>query len=322
MLFNFLILLCYVGKDIGGNMKICRLGTRGSKLAVAQVEIVKAKLEKANPNTKFEIEIIHTQGDIDLTSPLCEIGGKGVFIKELEVALLNKQIDIAVHSLKDITTALPIELQLSAFLPAEAFTDVLILNSKYKHFDDLPLGAILATGSMRRKALLKKIRPDIKTIDIRGNVLTRIEKLNEGSFDGVLLSEAGLIRLQLEHLISYRFNPHLFCPAPGQGVIALESRKDNPDSLKICRSINDRNQEIKSTTELAFLEKVDFDCRAPLGLHAILEKGNLSMITFMATEAMDQYMEQRVELRLDHHLEDSMKLADDFISWREKYDSQ
>jgi len=303
-------------------MNVCRLGTRGSKLAVAQVEIVKAKLEKVNPNTKFEIEIIHTQGDIDLTSPLCEIGGKGVFIKELEVALLNKQIDVAVHSLKDMTTALPDELELSGFLPAEAFADVIVLSSKYEYFDELPPGATLATGSMRRKALLKKIRPDIKTADIRGNVLTRISKLNEDAFDGLVLSEAGLIRLHLEHLISHRFNPHLFCPAPGQGVIALESRKDNPDILKICRSINDRNQEIKSTTELAFLEKVGFDCRAPLGLHAILEKGKLSMIAFMATETMDQYMEQRVDFRLDHHLEDSMKLADDFISWREKYDSK
>lgn len=306
----------------GELMNLCRLGTRGSKLAVAQVEIVKAKLEKLNPNTKFEIEIIHTQGDIDLTSPLCEIGGKGVFIKELEVALLNKQIDIAVHSLKDITTALPPELGLTAFLPAEAFTDVIILNSKYKHFDDLPDGATLATGSMRRKALLKKLRPDIKTVDIRGNVLTRISKLNEGTFDGVLLSEAGLIRLHLEHLISYRFNPHLFCPAPGQGVIALEARKEDTNTIKICRTINDHDQEIKSTTELAFLEKVDFDCRAPLGLHAILENGQLSMIAFMATEAMDQYLEQRIDFRLKHHLEDAMKLADDFIQWREKYDKK
>lgn len=303
-------------------MKICRLGTRGSKLALAQAEIVKARLEKKNPNTQFEIQVIHTQGDIDLSSPLCEIGGKGVFIKELEVSLLNKQIDIAVHSLKDITTALPKELQLTAFLPAEAFTDVMILNPKYKHFDELPEGATLATGSMRRKALLKKLRPDIKTVDIRGNVLTRISKLNEGTFDGVLLSEAGLIRLNLQDQISYRFNPHLFCPAPGQGVIALESRKDEAETIEICRSINDKDQEIKSTTELAFLEKVDFDCRAPLGLHAILENGQLDFIAFMATEAMDQYLEQRIRFRLDHHIEDAIKLADEFIKWKDKYDKK
>lgn len=298
------------------------LGTRGSKLALAQVEIVKARLEKANPNIEFKTEIIHTQGDIDLTSPLSEIGGKGVFIKELEVALLNKQIDIAVHSLKDVTTALPQELQLSSFLSAESFTDVIVCNEKYKHIEDLPKGITLATGSMRRKALLKKLRPDIKTVDIRGNVLTRIAKLKEGNFDGVVLSEAGLIRLGLEHLISYRFNPHLFCPAPGQGVIALESRKNEEQTFKICRSINDKHQEIKSTTELAFLEKVDFGCRAPLGVHAILENDQLSFIAFMATEKMDQYLEQRLNLRLEHSIEDAIKVADDFISWRQKYDKQ
>ena len=303
-------------------MRTLRLGTRGSKLALAQAEIVKAKLEKKHPEIHFEIKVIHTQGDIDLTSPLCEIGGKGVFIKEIEVALLNKQADIAVHSLKDITSALLPELQLSAFLPAEAFTDVIILNKKYKHFDELPLGATLATGSMRRKALLKKLRPDIKTIDIRGNVLTRISKLEEGTFDGVLLSEAGLIRLNLQHLISYRFNPYLFCPAPGQGVIALETRKDDADIIQICKSINDKDQEIKTSTELAFLEKVDFDCRAPLGLHAVLENGHISFIAFMATEKMDEYIEQRVNFSVENRIEESIKFADTYIAWQKKYDKK
>jgi len=230
-----------------------RLGTRASQMALAQAEIVKSKLIAQNPTLTVEICPIITQGDKDLTTPLYEIGGKGVFIKELEKALLDNTVDIAVHSLKDMTSTLATGLHLISFLPAEAVTDALVLKSPYLSFADLPSGAVIATGSLRRKALLKKIRSDISTVDIRGNVITRLEKLQTENFHGLLLSEAGLIRLNRQHLISEHFSAKTFCPAPGQGVIAIETRQQDEKVNAICLSINDQQQHLKSTTELAFL---------------------------------------------------------------------
>lgn len=298
-----------------------RLGTRGSKLALAQAEIVKKKFESLFPDLSFEIKVIHTLGDKDLKSPLYEIGGKGVFIKELELGLKEQEVDIAVHSLKDITSQLLPELQLSAFLKAEAVTDVIILKKECAHFEDIPKGATLATGSLRRKALLKKLRPDIKTTDIRGNVQTRLAKLESGNIDGILLSEAGLIRLGMEEIISYRFNPYIFCPAPGQGVIALETRKADKHITELCEKINSKEQMIKSTTELAFLGKVGFDCRIPLGLYATLDnEDTITFNAFLANSNLDRFLEQRVKFSVKDRIRSSEALSEEFIKWREKND--
>ncbi|CDR32867.1 Porphobilinogen deaminase [Criblamydia sequanensis CRIB-18] len=298
-------------------MKTVRLGTRGSKLALAQSHIVKEKLRIAYPDLEFLIIPISTKGDLDLTSPLSEIGGKNVFIKELEWALLENRIDIAVHSLKDITSSLMPELKLSAFLQAEAVNDVLLTKKKLDSLDELPLGSRIATGSMRRRALLKKIRPDLQTLDIRGNVLTRIEKLENETFDGLILSEAGLLRLGLQNLISYRFDPFTFCPAPGQGVIALETRVEDFFIEGLCDSINDKNQAIKSKTELSFLERVHFDCSAPLGLYAYLEgKEHIKLFGFLASEKMDRYIEETLCFPIEERLDAAKVLSELFLNWR------
>ena len=304
-------------------MKTVRLGTRGSKLALAQSHIVKEKLRVAFPGMEFLIIPISTKGDLDLTSPLSEIGGKNVFIKELEWALLENKIDIAIHSLKDITSSLMPDLKLSAFLQAEAVNDVLLTKKKLDTLDELPLGARIATGSMRRKALLKKIRPDLLTLDIRGNVLTRIEKLEIGTFDGLILSEAGLTRLGLQNLISYRFDPFTFCPAPGQGVIALETRVKDSFIESLCSSINDKNQAIKSTTELSFLKSVHFDCSAPLGLYAYLEgEEHLKLFGFLANEKMDHFIEETLRFPIEERKEAARALSELFLKWRNHHDKK
>ncbi len=303
-------------------MKIT-LGTRGSKLALAQTELVIHQLHSLYPYLQFDVQVIHTRGDIDLKSPLYAIGGKGVFIKELEYALKEKKIDIAVHSLKDMTSTLFPGLQLSAFLRAESVADVLILHPKHLSFEKLPEGSVLATGSLRRKALLKKLRPDIQTVDIRGNILTRIAKLEENTIDGLILSEAGLIRLNLQHLIAYRFSLDQFCPAPGQGVIALETRKDHPFVHEICQGINDQNQMIQSTTELAFLEKIQFDCQAPMGLHVMVEDHEtLNAIGFLSNAKMDRFLEPRIKMSMYRRMEDAYQLGKLFIDWKEKNDKR
>lgn len=304
-------------------MNIIRLGTRGSKLALAQADLVKFQLEKKHPGLLFEIVVIQTKGDIDLISPLYEIGGKGVFIKELEVALTQGYVDIAVHSLKDMTAALPNHLKLSAFLKAESTVDVLVLGSRHKKWEDLPIGATLATGSSRRVALLKILRPDIQTVGVRGNVLTRIAKLDDGQFDGLVLSEAGLIRLDLQDRVSHRFSPYDFCPAPGQGVIVLESRKNDAYIQYLCGSINDKEQELRSTAELVFLEKVGFDCRAPLGIHIIpgRDKGeDMECIVFLATTKMDNFKKECITLSRCNPRLAMEALAQSFIEWRNQHE--
>ncbi len=301
-------------------MKI-RLGTRGSQLALIQADRAEKKLKSHFPDLHVEIRIIQTRGDLDLKSPLSEIGGKGVFIKELEVSLLNNEIDIAVHSMKDITSALLPDLQLSAFLKAEAVADVLVL---YQHrFENLPLEAKIATGSLRRRALLKKLRPDLQFVDIRGNVLTRIAKLNEGIADGLLLSEAGLMRLGLQNQISHRFDPNFFCPAPGQGVIALETRANDDTAIALCQQINDQEQCLKASTEMAFLEKIQFDCRIPLGLYAQLsdDKTSIYMTAFLSNQSMNQFLEEKLIFPVGERMEKMAALAERFMDWRRQHDT-
>ena len=256
-----------------------RIGTRQSPLALKQTDIIAKKLTEADPSITIEIVPISTAGDDDKTTPLWQIGGKGVFIKTLEQALLDNRVDIAVHSLKDVTSELPENLELAAFLVPESCSDVLILKKGYT-LSDLNAGATIGTSSLRRKALLKRDYPHLKPVDIRGNVETRLNKVFSGELDGVILSEAGLIRLGLEHHISYRFDKNTFLPAPGQGVIAVECRKDNAIAQQYCALLNDKHQSIISKAELLFLKTVGFDCRDPLGLYTLITDNRLTMKAF------------------------------------------
>ncbi|MCX7725468.1 MAG: hydroxymethylbilane synthase [Chitinispirillaceae bacterium] len=255
------------------------IGTRGSKLARAQTEIVVNLIKKAYPSLSIEVKIIVTKGDKEQNIPLSVIGGKGIFIKELEYALLDKTIDMAVHSFKDITSSLPSSLQLAAFLKPESVCDVLVCREGIC-FETLPKGAKIGTGSSRRKVQLLRLRPDLEIVNIRGNVDTRIAKVDKGEYDGIMLSEAGIIRLGLSHRISTRFEPTKFYPAPGQGVIAIEIRKDDNDISEICNMIGDKEQFIISTAELSFLNTIGFDCHTPLGIYSVKNGKMLNMKGF------------------------------------------
>jgi hydroxymethylbilane synthase len=254
--------------------EIIRIGTRGSKLAIAQATKVRELITTANPNQNVNIIIISTAGDQNKTDSLAKIGGKGVFAKEIQEALLAGTIDIAVHSMKDLTSRPPDALRLSGFLDPESTSDVLVS----KHgltLEKLPEGATIATGSMRRRALIRRLRPDIKLIDIRGNVDTRLEKLKTDNIDAILLSEAGLIRLNLQHHIHERFNPESFLPAPGQGVIALEIRANDTFSHDICQRISDPAQSQISSIEYEVLKGLNFNCSIPLGMHTVLKENRM-----------------------------------------------
>jgi hydroxymethylbilane synthase len=289
------------------------LGSRGSALARAQAEIIAAQLRVCKPDLTVETRLITTAGDKNIKAELAEIGGKGVFVKELEYALLDGRIDIAVHSMKDITTTLAEGLCLSGYRRAESVRDVLVYRERIP-FDTIPAGAVIGTGSLRRRTLLSRLRPDLRIVAIRGNVDTRIRKVADGEVDGVLLSEAGLIRLNRTDAVSHAFDPAEFLPAPGQGVIALETRGADQRSRELCGLINDRRQQLITEAEYAFLVRIGFDCRLPVGVYTTLAADTLTMHGFYADPQLTWYHDARVSGTSADHEEIGRRLADQLLA--------
>ena len=258
---------------------IIRIGTRGSQLAKAQASEVRARLMVAHdlPEEAFAIEVISTSGDRILDRPLSEVGGKGLFTKEIEMALAEERIDIAVHSSKDMATALPDGLEISAFLPREDVRDVFIGRTA-PTIAELPEGATVGTASLRRQAMLKRMRPDLNVIIFRGNVQTRLRKLEEGQADGTLLAIAGLNRMAMTNVATEILDPDAFPPAPGQGAVCIESRIGDERAKSLVAAIADEATTIALTAERAFLAELDGSCRTPIAAHARLnDDGTLAL---------------------------------------------
>lgn len=251
-------------------MSVLRLGTRQSPLALVQAKRVMQCIQTQFPNTAVQIVPIQTQGDIDKTSPLSELGGKGVFVTALQEALLKEEIDVAVHSLKDMTSLSPCGLAFMAFLRPESIKDVLVLATPGTGFSDLKRGATLATGSMRREALITHLRPDVTVVPIRGNIHTRLRTVEEQGYDGVITSESALIRLNISPAYAVSLDPQTFIPAPGQGVIVVEGREKDRDIREICDAISDPHQAVLSSLEWVFLREIGLDCGYPLGMYSRL----------------------------------------------------
>lgn len=254
-----------------------KIGTRGSALALAQAHETRARLMAAHglPEDAFEIVVISTSGDQIQDRPLSEAGGKGLFTKEIEEALLDGRIDIAVHSSKDMPTKLPDGLELSAFLEREDVRDAFIGRAS-PSLNDLPVGAIVGSSSLRRQALIRRMRPDIEVVMFRGNVQTRLRKLDEGQVAGTLLANAGLRRLGLENIITELLPVDVFPPAPGQGAICIESRSDDSRVTMMLSAINHTLTEAALTCERAFLATLDGSCRTPLAGYARIEGERIS----------------------------------------------
>jgi len=255
------------------------IGSRGSKLALWQAEQARDRLQSFNPQVEVRIEIIKTTGDVK-SDPLSVIGGKGVFTKELEDALLDGRIDIAVHSLKDLPTVLPEGLSIGAICEREDARDALVLragSSEDGSLMDLPQGAIVGTSSQRRLAQLKALRRDVEVKDLRGNVDTRIRKLDEGQYDAVILASAGLVRLGLMERISARIAVSEMLPAVGQGAIAIETRSDNEFAVQNASRLDHRETRLACLAERAFLRGLGGGCQFPIAAHAILDNGLLKL---------------------------------------------
>jgi hydroxymethylbilane synthase len=253
-----------------------RIGTRGSPLALAQARMVRARLAAAQgvDEALIGLTIIRTTGDMIQDRTLAQAGGKGLFTKEIEEALRAGSIDIAVHSAKDMPTALPDGLTIAAVLPREDARDVFI-SRVAKTLADLPAGAVVGTASLRRQAIVKRLRPDLAVVPIRGNVETRLRKLDEGVVDATLLALAGLKRLGLTHALTSIFAVDEFLPAVGQGIVAIEARADDGATRALLDAINHGETAIALAAERAFLAVLDGSCRTPIAGHATIADGRL-----------------------------------------------
>jgi hydroxymethylbilane synthase len=253
-----------------------RIGTRGSKLALAQAYELRDRLSAAHQlgEDDFEIVVIKTSGDLIQDRPLSAVGGKGLFTKEIEDALLDGGIDLAVHSMKDMPTRLPDGLDIPCFLPREDVRDAFI-SLKVKRLADLPKGAVLGTSSLRRQAQVKRLRPDLKVITYRGNVETRLRKLEEGVADATLLAFAGLKRLGLEDRVTALIETDDMLPAVAQGAIGVEIREHDAKMSGLLEALNHAETATCVAAERAFLAVLDGSCRTPIAGLAELSEGGL-----------------------------------------------
>ena len=253
------------------------VGTRGSNLALVQTNWVVDQLKKENPGVEFEVKIIKTKGDLIKDLPLDKIGDKGLFVKEIEKSLLDGEIDMAVHSMKDMPSYLPEGLKFAHSPKREDPRDALIFKAGYKSLDDLPQGARIGTGSKRRKYQLLKHRPDLEIVPIRGNIETRIKKIETEKLDGVVLAASGLRRAGLDDKIDYYIPTDIMLPAPAQGILALEIREDDKETEKVIDSIKDDITKIQIDAERGFLIGVNGSCHIPMGAYCEIEGEKITL---------------------------------------------
>lgn len=258
------------------------IGTRGSALALAQTTLVRNQVLSRFPDMQVTLKVIKTSADKDSTSPVRSGSGTGVFVKEIEEALLAREIDLAVHSMKDVPTAIPDGLEIGAIPEREDPRDALITRGQVGTLGELPSGSIIGTGSARRTAQILALRGDLRILDIRGNVDTRLQKLASGTYDAIILACAGLNRLGLGGRISSRLPFDQMLPAPGQGALALEIRKDDPIVHPLIVPLHHVPSAVSVLAERAFLRRMGGGCNAPVAVHATYVEGNVKIEGLLA----------------------------------------
>ena len=255
-------------------MNLVRIATRKSALALWQANFVKAELEAAHPGLQVELVPMSTQGDKILDTPLAKIGGKGLFVKELETAMLEGRADIAVHSMKDVPVDFPEGLMLHTICQREDPRDAFVSNT-YQQLADLPQGAVVGTSSLRRQCQIKAMRPDLQIKDLRGNVNTRLAKLDAGDFDAIILASAGLIRLGFEARIASFLAVDTSLPANGQGAVGIECRSDDLAVQQLLAPLEHQETRICVLAERAMNRKLQGGCQVPIGAFAVLQHNEL-----------------------------------------------
>ncbi len=262
--------------------ELIRIGTRASMLAVTQSTWVKNQIERQYPDTAVELVKIITKGDKILDVPLAKVGGKGLFVKEIEDALLDERVDLAVHSMKDVPAKLPDGLQVAIVpereIPQDAFVSV-----NYKNIDELPHEAVVGTSSLRRKSQLSCLRPDLEIRDLRGNLDTRLRKLDEGEYDAIILAGAGLNRLGMQKRITALFTPEQMLPAIGQGSLGIELRAADKELLERMQFFHDPKTATAVAAERAFLLRLEGGCQVPIGGYATVDDDTVSLTGLIAS---------------------------------------
>ena len=264
-------------------MKI-RVGTRGSNLALIQTNWAIDRLKEKFPEVEFEVKIIKTKGDKILHLSLDKIGDKGLFVKEIESQLLEGEIDLAVHSMKDMPAEVVEGLKFAAVPKREDPRDVIILREGLNSFDELPIGATIGTGSKRRKYQLLRKRPDLNIVPIRGNIETRISKIESENLDGIVLAASGVIRADLEEKITEFLPVDLMIPAPAQGALALEIRENDEDLEKMIDAIRDEVSQIQTDAERSYLAGIDGSCHIPMGAYCEVDGEKLTLTGIFGDE--------------------------------------
>ncbi len=289
------------------------IGSRGSSLALVQSNLVIDEIKKYYPEIEFKIKEIKTKGDKILDKTFDKIGGKGLFVKEIETALLNGEIDIAVHSMKDVPSEFPEGLEISAITKREDMRDVLITKED-TDFYSLKKGARIGTSSLRRGAQLKSLRNDIEIVPVRGNVQTRIKKIEELDLDGIILAAAGLHRLDLEEQISYYFNVMDIVPAVGQGALGIETREDDSFVKEMVSKINDEITSLTIKAERMFMKILNGGCHVPIGAFAFIEGEELKMIGTVASIDGQNQIKVSGEEKISNYEELGKMIAEEILN--------
>ena len=261
------------------------IGSRGSQLALWQTNWVKAEIEKRHPGIDVEVQVISTKGDrvLDVSLPKLGEQGKGLFTRELEDAIFERRVDLAVHSLKDLPTELPAGLHIAAICEREDARDALVARGAIKCFNELPQRALIGTSSLRRQAQIRAVRPDLVIEPVRGNVDTRLRKLDEGQYDAIVLAAAGLHRLGHANRITEHFSEELMLPAVGQGALAIETREDDAATDEIIHALNHEATQLACKAERAFLKGLGGGCLVPIAAHATIESDVMTLNGLVAS---------------------------------------
>lgn len=292
---------------------LLKIATRESPLAMWQAEHVKARLEAAHPQLTVELLPMTTRGDQLLSSPLAAVGGKGLFVKELEQAMLEARADIAVHSMKDVPAQQPEGLTLAVFLSGEDPRDAFVSN-RFQSLAELPADAIVGTSSLRRQAQLRAARPDLVIRDLRGNVGSRLRKLDEDQYDAILLAHAGLARLGLAARIRESFDPQWFLPAIGQGIVGIECRRDDAETLALLAPLADPLSAARLAAERAMNAKLGGACQVPVAGHAVIDGGHLRLEGLVGAPDGSQLIRDAVEGSIHDAAAIGSELADRLLA--------
>ncbi|WP_196139157.1 hydroxymethylbilane synthase [Aliikangiella sp. G2MR2-5] len=285
-----------------------RIATRKSPLALWQAEFVKAELEKFHPDLTVELVPMSTKGDKILDTPLAKIGGKGLFVKELEVAMLENRADIAVHSMKDVPMEFPEGLGLEVICEREDPRDAFVSN-QYQSIDALPQGAVVGTSSLRRQCQLKARRPDLVIKDLRGNLGTRLGKLDEGQFDAIILASAGLIRLEMPERIAQKLPEDFLLPAGGQGAVGIECRTDDEETKKLLAPLNHAETAIRVKAERAVNNHLQGGCQVPIGAFATVSDGQITIDALVGALDGGEIIQRQIKGNLDEAESLGVKIA-------------